>query len=236
MTPYKFIETYSQFVLNETLKTHDIDLTIDKVGTELSLLRFNFDIKKHENTIKVTLNGFRYVQNVYSYLDVLNSLLIDRFGWFPSKMYLVNFSGMDSTLSYDYDYLVDNVSYLNSVTITFESKFDRSDKFSGYLYHLTINNHIDSILKKGIVPKSKNKISKHLDRIYVCKTEEDCKSLINKMSSIHSAKNRKSTIDSTPVILKFKVNGINLYKDPNFGGKGYYVIDNIPPNVIEILK
>ena len=41
-----FITTYSEFVLKETLKTHDIDLTIDKTHDELSLLRFNFDIKR----------------------------------------------------------------------------------------------------------------------------------------------------------------------------------------------
>ena len=95
---------------------------------------------------------------------------------------------------------------------------------------------MDSILKKGIVPKSKNKISKHLDRIYVCKTEEDCRSLINKMNSIYSNKSRKSTIDTTPVILKFEIKDMNLYKDPNFDGKGYYVIDSIPPNLIEIIE
>ena len=29
---HKFIETWSDFILNETLKTHDIDLTLFKSG------------------------------------------------------------------------------------------------------------------------------------------------------------------------------------------------------------
>ena len=43
---HKFIETWSDFILNETLKTHDIDLTLYNVNNELSLLRLNFNIFK----------------------------------------------------------------------------------------------------------------------------------------------------------------------------------------------
>ena len=46
-----FITTYSEFMINETLKSHDINLTYRNVSRELSLLRINFNI--NINTIKI---------------------------------------------------------------------------------------------------------------------------------------------------------------------------------------
>ena len=40
----KFIKKYSDFILNETLKTHEITFVIQYVERELSLLKYNFDI------------------------------------------------------------------------------------------------------------------------------------------------------------------------------------------------
>jgi hypothetical protein len=42
------ISTYSDFMLNERLKTHDINLTYRDVYRELSLLRFNFTINTNK--------------------------------------------------------------------------------------------------------------------------------------------------------------------------------------------
>lgn len=56
-----FITTYSEFMLNEKLKTHDINLTYDNVNRELSLLRFNFSINTKSNKIGMVwiLNSMR---------------------------------------------------------------------------------------------------------------------------------------------------------------------------------
>jgi hypothetical protein len=91
----KLINTYSQFILNETLKTHDIDLTIRIVNIELSLLNYNFNIKKNQNnTVSIIILNFRYLDSVELYLNNLKSLMIDRHGWFPSEMIITNTSGM----------------------------------------------------------------------------------------------------------------------------------------------
>ena len=37
-----FIKKWSEFILNETLKTHNIDLTVSNVKSELALLNYNF--------------------------------------------------------------------------------------------------------------------------------------------------------------------------------------------------
>lgn len=46
---YKFIETYSDFILNETLKTIEIDKTIEPISNEFSLMKLNFNIIKKDN-------------------------------------------------------------------------------------------------------------------------------------------------------------------------------------------
>lgn len=235
----KFIESWSDFVLNETLKTHPIDLTIDNVNNELSLLRFNFNITKNiNNTISLTLNGFRYIHGVGQYLDVLNRLLIDRHGWFPSKMKITNISGMINTFPYNEEMLrSENNIYYDKVEINYESKYDLEFNVPEKLYHLSVMEYEKDILKKGIIPKSKSKLSNHLDRIYVCIDPKDCYILIDKMKFIYSNRklnNRKDKINDNWIIYELSnLTDIKLYKDPNYE-KGYYITDNIPKENINI--
>ena len=122
-----FITTYSEFMLNETLKTHDINLTYDNVNRELSLLRFNFSINTKSNKIEITLFGFRFLRETKTYLDLLNNLLIDRHGWYPSEMEITNISSMKNILPYDEDILLDmkNNLYYQDIKITYEAKYDK---------------------------------------------------------------------------------------------------------------
>lgn len=52
---YKFIDKFSEYILNETLKTHDINLTIRNVDDVLSSLKYNYKIEKEENRIFISL-------------------------------------------------------------------------------------------------------------------------------------------------------------------------------------
>ena len=107
-----FITTYSEFMINETLKSHDINLTYKNVNRELSLLRINFNININRNKIEITLLGFKFLRDLNSYFDLLNNLLIDRHGWFPSEMEITNISNMKMLLPYDESYLKDNTRNL----------------------------------------------------------------------------------------------------------------------------
>jgi len=140
----KLINTYSQFILNETLKTHDIDLTIRIVNSELSLLNYNFNIKKNQNnTVSIILLNFRYLDSVELYLNNLKSLMIDRHGWFPSEMIITNTSGMLNQYSYDDDFIIDSKKYIDNVEIIFEAKFDIEEVVPEKLYHLSIKEYKD---------------------------------------------------------------------------------------------
>jgi hypothetical protein len=160
----KLINTYSEFILNETLKTHDIDTTIRIVNSELSLLNYNFNINKNQNnTISIILLNFRYLEAVELYLNNLKTLLIDRHGWFPSKMIITNTSGMKNEYSYDDDILKRDSKYIDNVEIIFEAKFDIEETVPEKLYHLSIQEYESEVLKIGLVTKSK--LSKHLPRM-----------------------------------------------------------------------
>jgi len=239
---HKFIETWSDFILNETLWTHDIDLTIRNIRNELSMIRLDFDIQKNiNNSISLKLNGFRYMRDINSCLDILNNLFIDRHGWFPSKMNIKNFSGMCNLFPYNEEILRDSTKniYYQDVEIVYESKYDIEENMnSDKLYHLSIQEYKKNILKNGIVPKSKSKLSKHLDRIYLCRDIGGCYNLINSMRQLYREVklNRRSKLNDKWIIYEIDTNelDIKLFKDPNYEG-GYYIVDNISPSIIRII-
>jgi hypothetical protein len=238
---HKFIETWSDFILNETLKTHDIDLTLYNVNNELSLLRLNFNIQKNpNNSLLLTLNVFNYINSLGDYLDIINRLFIDRHGWFPTKMEITNFSGIINTFSYDEKILrSEDSKYYTTVKITYESKYDIEKILPDNLYHLSIQEYEDNVLEKVLIPKSKSKLSVHLDRIYVCSDIKDCYNLINRMKFHHKNRkinNKKDNLNDKWIIYEINTSGldIKLYKDPNYIN-GYYIIDNIPSDLIKII-
>jgi len=233
----KKINTYSEYILNETLKTHELNSTIKNVKSELNLLNYDFSIQSQNNTITINLHGFRFIKNIPITLEYLDSLMIDRHGWFPSKMYLVNLSENENELSYNEDYLIENAEYLEQVSITYEAKYDKKVANDIY-YHISIQEYKEKIINKGLIPKSKSKLSKHLDRIYICKDVNDCYSLIPRMKLEYNYKKRsKSKINDKWIIYEIDLtnSNIDIFEDPNYEDKGFYCVDNIPKNLITII-
>ena len=231
---HKFITTYSSFVLNETLKTTDIDISIRNINNELSLQHYDFLISKEENTIHITLNNVNTTQVFPLLISNLDRLVIDRHGWFPSKMIISNINGMSNILKYDEDYLFENYRYFKTVTIVYEPKYDIEQDLPIKLYHLSIQQFEKDIFRIGIVPKSKSKLSKHLDRIYLCNKLNGCYELIEQMK-LHYV-NKRYKIDDRWIIYEIDTSelDIKLYKDPNYRG-GYYCVDNIPKDKIKVI-
>ena len=180
--------------------------------------------------------------------DVINSSIINKGGWFPSQMNITNIHGMKISLRYDLNNLYLNHSQYNIVEIIYESKFDEDIKeIPDRLYHLSISEYSDKIIKYGLVPKSKDKLTSHLDRIYLCKSIDDCENLINRMKlyyndeksfNVYNKEKRKYYKNTYPVIYEIDNSDKfikNLYKDPNYDN-GFYTLDNISPNKIKIIK
>lgn len=218
------------------LKTYNIDFVIDKSLQRLSVLNVKFSINKLENnSIKLTLFNFNKIL-INKIFGLLNKNFTNLFGWYPSYLYLENLSGMKSQMNYDENYLKKVYKYLDKVSIIYESKFDSVIKLPDKLYHISIQEYENKIRKNGIVPKTKNKISSHGNRIYVCLTIDDCIDLIEQMDFYFFDKNKN--INTKWIIYEINTDNLNLelYKDPNYLNKGGYLLGNIPPTNIKTIK
>jgi hypothetical protein len=238
MKRYEFITKWSQFILNETLKTNDIDFVVKNVEDEIRLSGINCNVFKNDNKIELEIFNFNELKVIDSMLLYLDSLFIDRNGWFPSKMKLFDIDNIDNTLKYDEDYLIDKYHLLNKIIITYEAKYDVVINTPNKLYHLSIQEYKDKILKNGLIPKAKNKRTIHLDRIYLCSVPEDCYKLIFNMKYDYDKRknlNNKDKINTDWIIYEIDAKNIEkIYKDPNYIDKGYYLVDNINPKDISI--
>jgi len=234
------IQKWSEYILTETLKTFDIDLTIKNIDKELDLLNIEFKINKEENKIELTLPNFKYTQPIHKIIKTIESLFIDRFGWFPSSIKATNIYGRSNTASYNPTILINNQENIQSITIIFEAKYDELREVPSKLYHVSIQEYKNNILKRGLIPKSNSKRTVHLDRIYVCKTVEAVKTIINQLFipfEFELMRNDKNNKNIKYMILEIDTTGLDLklYSDPNYK-LGYYLISNIPPTHIKIIE
>jgi hypothetical protein len=220
--------------INEGLiKTHDINLVINSSYRNLSVIRLPFNIiQLSNNTIKLTIQNINSSIDIKTTFKVLEKNFINLFGWFPSYMYMTNTQGMQKQTSYDEIYLIKNYKSLTEISIIYESKFDKSSHIPNKLYHISIQEYEDKILKYGLYPKSKNKMSIHDNRIYVYKSPQDCYDLIPNLKMWYYGKKKLNT---KWIIYEIDPNKIDkLYNDPNFINKGYYTLNNIKSENISI--
>ncbi len=237
------IKTYdSNIVLNDFLKTtRDIPVVIKGKADIDTIIIEVFDIKS------MAINAIEPL------LDHIMIFVVNSGGWFPSKIDMININGLEKSDTFDIDYILSIYKQLEKITITFECKFDEAVKdIPKVLYHLTINEYTKKINRFGIAPKSKSKLSSHLDRVYLCTSIEDCKGLIPKMQLFYSKEKDEQTFntkkyllskhglvkkDYSPVIYQIDNSDETvtvLYKDPNFIN-GYYTLSNIPKTKIKRL-
>jgi hypothetical protein len=223
---------YLDFIKEGLIKTQSADIVLRKVSFLPKNLIYGIRHTKSDNLIHFEILFFNKLSEVSKTFDAIESYFINMMGWFPSMMKIISLSGMENDIQYNRDYLIKNMSFISKVNIIFESKFDIEFNIPDKLYHLSIKEFEKSILKGGISPKSKSKVSYHDSRIYVCKTILGCKSLIANMKMVYNQQkwsNPKSKIDDRWVIYEIDTNGldIKLYTDPNYIG-GYYILNNIP--------
>jgi len=224
------IQDFKTFIhsLNEGLiTTTEINFSILAIKRKLSILNIPFDIENFKNvSMSLTLYEFNkvYIELLFGYLC---STIINQLGWFPSYMYIIKTNGMEHNTKYDESYLLASCKDLSEVKIIYEAKFDKVSAIPKRLYHVSPSIYHDKIMKFGLIPKRKQKLALHDNRIYVCKTKSASDEVIIKMKlfnySIKHINNYNIyEIDTTGL-------EINLYNDPNFIDKGFYTLSNIPP-------
>lgn len=250
----EFIYTFEHYLkkISEGLIiTHDINKTTEDIKHHIDSLNIVYSIKIiNNNTFELFIDELNKITHLDTKLDIILSYLFNLYGWFPSTMENVNFYGFTKKEKFIKDYLLNPGNSLVNTKIIFESKFDIVDNnIPKKLYHLTIQHYESDILKKGILPKSKFKLSNHDGRVYLCKNVDYCLSLIPSMKLfyssekdqiLYSGKNTKRIYNKNTKWIIFEINTdiaeINkLYKDPNYLD-GYYYINNINYNSINIYE
>ena len=248
----KYFKDYIDSINEGLIKTYPGDIISKKLTNLLIGLNFNFnvDFLKDDNKIILTFNFFNSipVSQLDDLFNSIDSVVVNMCGWFPSQMNVTNVHGLKNYLKYDINNLYLNHIQYTKVELIYESKFDDLiDDIPNNLYHLSISEYEHKIIKNGLSPKSKDKLTSHLDRVYLCKSIDDCKYLINRMKlyyndekkfNLFNKRKRKYDKDTKPIIFEIDNSDKfikNLYKDPNYEN-GFYTLENIPPDKLKIIN
>lgn len=149
-------------------------------------------------------------------------------GFFPS-VFNVDGDNKDDSVG-DIDDFINQVKNYNLpkenvVLIQFESWVDKPIKTPEKLYHVCREKNVEKILRYGLYPKAKHKISHHPDRIFLVDNIFYAKDILNQLKM----DNEKY------VILEIEPSeDILLRRDPNYN-VGLYTTQNIAPVYIKKL-
>jgi len=152
-------------------------------------------------------------------------------GYFPSYYWI--------TLSNDMKNGFKEINTLpintKNVSIKYEGKYEEGlykntvicpDK----LYHLSYQENKEGILKKGIYPKSKKRLSNHPERIYLFDDLNNYNVLLKQLKISDNTKKEYLLLE-----INCSDSKLFLHTDPNYR-IGYFTYDNINPKNIIILK
>lgn len=212
--------------LNEGLITSWTNTQFKKFLTKL-LDKYGFEYEVDK--------GFKYQTVLMKIFNLSEVSEEDKTKFFKDVQNLLNQSGFYPIYKrFNLDSFV--TSWSPEYIMEFSKKFNTEKEVPEFLYHVTHPQYLKSILKKGLIPKTKNLIEDHPDRIYVTTKLKDAKTFAHAKYSIT---NDEDYVDY--IILKIdtsKLGNIKLYVDAlKIPGTGmYYILDNVPPSAIEVVK
>ena len=177
-----------------------------------------------DGEIEISAGRKDYVEEIKA-IDNLSKTL----GWYISYGNKINTNYEDNIqiIKYDDDKFFDHKYEQINIKQIFDTTRDIDLKPS-LLYHVTPVKNVEKILKIGLVPKHKDKLSHHPDRVYITDELEFAWGLKKQFE-------RLNRIECE--ILKISTKGldIKLYSDVDSRPNGFYTLDNIPPKYISIL-
>ena len=213
------------FELKEGLITsHDITQYSTVITNYLTQINIKYSIKIIDKLeFELTLDNV--VEDVVEMINHKCYVL----GYFPAYYFIMK-NGMKNGFK-----KIPKLENIEKIIILYQSKYDDGiykntlicpDK----LYHLSRQENKKSIFKKGLYPKSKNRISVHPERIYLF---DD----INNYEDLLKSLKYSDTIKKDYILLE--INCINdeliLHIDPKYR-LGFFTYDNINPKNIKIIK
>jgi hypothetical protein len=184
--------------------------------------KFKDKLKLSRNNIfnlKVSLIPFSINKQYYN--EVIQ--LMNNLGWFLS---VIEYKKNDKIVTMTNINLKDiDGDYVN---LYFESKFDLliDNKFlPKFIYHISLKQYKDKILKSGLIPKTKSKLTFHPERIYFLSKEKD---YIELSKQLYPTETEFILIKINTTHLKDK----RFIIDPN-KINGIFTLENISPSNIE---
>ncbi len=244
-----YIQKYDEYIqsLNEGLMmTHDIEKTVSIINNFFSQRNIFVRIEYIKRTSDFKIE-FSITKN-FDFFELMNDLmkLNNNLGYFPSLIFFRKKKNLlQRILNKKTDIIraiSDNfndikINDYDLISICYESKYDRIIKnLPNDLFHVFDSNYEEKILKKGLIPLSKNKNSEHPQRIYLTLTIRDALDLQRIFETKYNQPSKILKISNLDY-KKYK-----FYEDPRSGfdidrnNKCVYTYQNINPKNISILS
>lgn len=231
----KHLKLYEQFVEEGLIKTVDVDKFISRINDMMQqkgYLHFLDDSRVDKDghvwlMINMEEEGDKQIELTKDLISLINIL-----GYYVSHATLKGEEIADQERvpknNDNFLMVMKNAKAdkrVQAVQVLFEPKFEQKSRGAATLYHITEERHLEKIMKIGLVPKSKSKVTYHPERIYLCNKAA--------MAAIYG-KYRQYV--KTPVILQVSTKGLTLYPDINAGAGAYWTSENISPDRIKVLE
>jgi len=166
-----------------------------------------------------------YIKKQY-YNDMVK--LMNNLGWHISEISYLTDKGFEYVSNIN-----DLPNIANAVNIVFSSKFQiefDNKKLPEFIYHVSLSKYKDKILKKGLIPKKKNKTALTQNAIFFSLTDKDYKKLAKKLYPE----------ETEFVLLKINTKGLKnkrfIYDPKVSNEQSIFTLENIDRNNIEIIK
>jgi len=235
----KLSHLVDEYFLPEGLMiTHNIDTAVNMVRKWFPKLT----VKSAGDKSSFLVSGMENLEDVDSEYDGLIKMT-NNLGWFPASMISIpnnpelklttvmtlhRFDPIKSKRWLDNKWL----SHLS-----FEPKYDpqlSQDDIPNVGYHLSTTSKEEKILRLGLAPKSKQKVSSHPERIYLTDTEESSKDLLR--SSAFRKNNTEFTLFRIDLKSFSQTRIARFFPDLNYVPHGFYTYENIPPKFVEVTE
>lgn len=214
-------------ILSEGLiVTRPMDFTVEYMNKWFNDGSMSFN---ESNSNKIWIVILKQVE-----LELLNSVFktMNNLGWYPSYFMKYSFP-LNSPQKFNLTYFLEFIKTELPVILYFEAKFDvplNGDEIPDKSYHITPKKYLNKILSIGLVPKSKEQLSYHPDRIYLSYNKDGLKILFKNKKFISDEIEFSILQIDTKKLYRERV--ITFYKDPNFQDFGFYSLRNIPKEYI----
>lgn len=230
----KKLNNFPLELINEGLiKSIDYDVFEKRLILLFSKYHKFIDIKITHFGVKLIINNGVFNKHLYNdFISLLNVC-----GYIISYFYYDEENNTHNRTIDENDVFHYNYDILN---INLIKKFDAEEiEIPIILYHLTEKINLNKILKIGLVPKTKNKIENHPERIYLLSNLREVLSLKKVFDDLY---------EKNYIILEIDIRllkKIKLYKDPTYfnnledyediNNQALYTYDNIPNYAIKKL-